>query len=182
MQSPRFTPKIKIDSAYQKMKNPPFKLVHFLFKRRTDILRAVLVPSVILIGVVSLSCTKDSVIKTKASSALLAQVALRQQQLSAPTSERLNQMQSMGMKTENIGIQKIFIYLAQQLTTAQTGELASLGITIYPGSWIPPVGNHATGFVLADMPVAKLDTLTAKNYVVKLDTAETKSEPQSFKP
>lgn len=117
--------------------------------------------------------------QTKASSTLLLQVALRQGQTANPTTERLTQMQSMGMRTETIGIQRIFIYLSQQLTATQADELQSLGITLYLDSWIPPVGNHPTGFMLADMPIDKLETLAAKDYIVRLDTAETRVEPQS---
>lgn len=118
----------------------------------------------------------------KASSTLLLQVSLRQQQLSNPTVNRLSQMQSMGMKTEDIGIQSIYIYLSQPLTTSQADELRSLGIALYLDSWISPVGNHSTGFILADVPVDKLDALAAKIYVIKLDTAEIQAEPQSAKP
>lgn len=117
--------------------------------------------------------------QTKASSELLLQVALKQQQLASPTTERLDQMHAKGMRTENLEVQRIYIYLSQKLTAAQADELQALGITLYLDSWIPPVGNHPTGFVLADMPVKKLDALAAKAYVVKLDTAETKAEPQS---
>ena len=115
----------------------------------------------------------------KASSTLLLQVSLRLQQLTNPTVNRLSQMQSMGMKTDNIGIQQIYLYLSQPLTSSQADELRSLGITLYPDSWIPPTANHPTGFMLADMPVDKLDMLAVKNYVIKLDTAETKALPQS---
>jgi len=127
----------------------------------------------------SFSCVENPVTQTKASSTLLSQVALKQQQLASPTVERLAQMRSMGMRTDNIGIQRIYIYLSQQLTPTRADELRALGITLYLDSWIPPVGNHPFGFLLADMPIDKLDTLAAKDYVLKLDTAETKVEPQS---
>ena len=54
-----------------------------------------------------------------------------------------------------------------------------MGITIYPDSWIPPAGNNPDGFYLADMPVDKLDALAAKDYVIRLDTAEKQLKPQS---
>lgn len=135
--------------------------------------------AVVVMAMSGFSCANNPVTQAKASSILLAQVALRQQQLASPTAERLAQMQAMGMRTENLGVQRIFIYLSQPLNAQQTDELHALGITPYSDSWIPPVGNHPTGFILADMPVASLDALAAKDYVIKLDTAETKAEPQS---
>lgn len=139
---------------------------------------AAFIPLVVILGMSSFSCTENPVTQTKASSTLLSQVALRQQQLANPTAERLAQMQSTGMMTDNIGIQRIYIYLSQQLTVTQADELRALGIILYPDSWIPPVANHPTGFMLADMPVDKLDALAVREYVIKLDTAERKLELQ----
>jgi hypothetical protein len=113
----------------------------------------------------------------KASALLLLQIDLREKQLAAPTPERLEQMKAMGMRTENLGIQRIFIHLAQELTAEQIDELEAMGIIPYPDSWIPPTGEHSTGFIVADMPIDKLDELAGKAYVVWLDTAEQMLEP-----
>jgi hypothetical protein len=83
------------------------------------------------------------------------------------------------MNTGNLGVERIFIYLSQPLTAQQIAELKSLGIIPYPDSWIPPVTGHPAGFLLADMPVDKLQALAVKDYVLKLDTAETQIQPQS---
>ena len=117
--------------------------------------------------------------KTKISPLLQVQVNLRREQLTNPTSERLAQMQAQGMKVSDLNIQRIFIYLNQNLTSTQSDDLQALGIVVYPDSWIPPVGNHPTGFILADMPIDALETLAAKDYVMKLDTAEVQSKPQT---
>jgi subtilisin family serine protease len=75
--------------------------------------------------------------------------------------------------------EKVFLYFMQRPTAANLSDLAALGVTTYPDSWIPPVGNHPTGFILADMPVDKLDVLAAKDYIVNLDTAEETDYPQN---
>ncbi len=113
----------------------------------------------------------------KASALLLLQVDLKEKQLAAPTPERLEQMKAMGMRTDNLDMQRIFIHLAQEPTLSQIDELTAMGITPYPDSWIPPVGEHPTGFIVADMPIDKLDELAGKDYVVRLDTAEQVLEP-----
>jgi len=115
----------------------------------------------------------------KASTLLLIQVDLRKKQLIAPTPERLEQMEQMGMRTDNLSVQRVFIHLTQEPTASQIDELETMGITPYPDSWIPPVGGHPTGFIAADMPVDKLDELAGKDYVVRLDTAEQVLEPQA---
>jgi len=115
----------------------------------------------------------------KVSALLLLQIDLREKQLAAPATERLEQMKAMGMRTENLGMQRIFIHLMQELTAQQIDELKAMGITPYPDSWIPPAGENPTGFMVADMPIDKLNELAGKDYVVWLDTAEQMLEPQT---
>lgn len=79
-------------------------------------------------------------------------------------------MQAMGMKLEDLNKQRIFIHLDQPLNQSQIEELESMGLTLYLDSWIPPLQNHPAGFILADMPIDKLDELADKGYVVRLDT------------
>ena len=114
---------------------------------------------------------------TKATSLLLMQVNLRRQQLADPSSERLEQMQAQGMNTEDLEIQRIFAHFVQEPTVEQLGELESMGITPYPESWIPSAGGPSSGFLVADMPIDKLDELMNKDYITQLDTAEQASEP-----
>ncbi len=97
----------------------------------------------------------------------------------APTADELSMMRQMGMRTENLAVQRIFIHLAQEATASQIDELKAMGIIPYPDSWIPPVGDHPTGFIVADMPVDKLDELAGQDYIGSLDTAEQVLEPQN---
>jgi hypothetical protein len=139
---------------------------------------------VLLIPTIALSgCKEDASAMTppvnKASSQLILQISLRKEQIESPTSQRLAQMKSMGMQAQDLAIQRIYIYLYQPLTGAQTGDLKALGLILYPDSWMPPASNNRTGFMLADMPVDKLNDLAAKNFIVSLDTAEKPSQPQT---
>ena len=123
------------------------------------------------------SCSSADTINEKVSSLLLTQVNLRKEQIANPTSDRLEIMKNMGMRVDNLEIQMIFIHLSQELNTSQVEELEAMGLTLYLDSWIPPVGTHPTGFLIADMPVDKLEALAEKDYVVRLDTAEQMLEP-----
>ncbi len=68
--------------------------------------------------------------------------------------------------------QLIYIHSEEMLDSSQIAELQEMGIIVYPESWLPPVGAHPTGFILADMPLDKLDELAGKDYIATLDTAE----------
>ncbi len=109
---------------------------------------------------------------------LRIQVDLRRQQIASPSADRLDRMRSQGMKLDDIAIQLIYIYLSEEMSAAQVNELEAMGIVLYLDSWLPPVGSHPTGFLLANIPVGTLETLAAKPYVVKLDTAEEALQPQ----
>jgi len=123
------------------------------------------------------SCSNTEAVNEKVSAQLLMQINLRKAQIADPNQDRLEVMQNMGMKVDNLEMQQIFIHLSQKLSEAQVTELEAMGITLYLDSWIPPVGAHPTGFIIADMPVDKLDALTAKDYVVRLETGEQIDKP-----
>ena len=130
--------------------------------------------SLILLTLFSFSCTNSdsNTINEKVSSQLLTQINMRKEQLANPASDRLEIMKNMGMRVDNLEIQRIFIHLSQEPTQSQIAEIEALGITLYLDSWVPAVGDHPTGFLIADMPVDKLEELAEKDYVVRLETAE----------
>jgi subtilisin family serine protease len=106
------------------------------------------------------------------------QLALEPLAQTGAEAERIDTLAiATGMRTEDLTCQRIFIHFEQEPTQSQLAELQGLGITAYADSWIPPVGDHPTGFILADMPIDKLNELAAKNYVISLNTAEQVLEP-----
>jgi subtilisin family serine protease len=75
--------------------------------------------------------------------------------------------------------EQVFLRFASRPTADQLSDLLALGITPYPDSWVPPVGDFRTGFILAEMPVDRLPALAAKDYILNIDTAEQRSFPQN---
>jgi len=134
----------------------------------------------ILLLLLLVSCldTKETA-NEKISSLLLTQVNLKKEQIKNPNDERLNLIKEMGMRLDNIENQLIFIHLERKLNEAQVTELQNIGLILHMDSWIPPVGAHLTGYIIADMPVDALDELVEREYIIKLDTAERVLEPQA---
>ena len=120
---------------------------------------------------------EEEIVNEKVSSLLLMQVDLREAQIAAPTADRLERMQSMGIRTEDLTSQRIFIDFEHEPTQSQLAELQDLGITVYVDSWLPRVVAPPTGFMLADMPIDKLYDLAARDYVIRLNTAEQLLQP-----
>ena len=115
----------------------------------------------------------------KVSGDLLTQINLRSEQIAHPTAERLEIMKNMGMMVDNLENQRVFIHLEHELNDAQVKGLQTMGLTLYLDSWIPPVGAHPTGYIIADMPINVLEELAEVDYIVKLDTAERQLQPQA---
>ncbi|MFC2036290.1 FG-GAP-like repeat-containing protein, partial [Chloroflexota bacterium] len=92
---------------------------------------------------------------------------------------QLGILQGQDIGLESLDKQRIFIHFTQKPTQSQIVELEAVGITPYLDSWIPPLENHPTGFILADMPIDKLQILAQKGYVIRLETAERMLEPQN---
>ncbi|MFC2005263.1 S8 family serine peptidase, partial [Chloroflexota bacterium] len=88
-------------------------------------------------------------------------------------------LQMPGMILEDLSNQQIFIHFTEEPTQSQIAELEADNVTLHLDSWIPPLANHPTGFIIADMPVDKLETLAEKGYVVRLETGERLLEPQN---
>ena len=142
--------------------------------------RTVIAFLILLLFILPASCSDtETTASEKISSLLLTQVNLRLEQIDDPTTERLEMMRNMGMMVDNLDKQRVFIHLERELNDAQVKELQTMGLTLYLDSWIPPVGAHPTGFILADMPVEVLGELADKEYIVNLDTAEVELQPQS---
>jgi hypothetical protein len=133
---------------------------------------------ILVIATAMVSCAEKMDYMSKVSSTLLPQVELRREQIASPNAERLKQMQDMGMSTSDLQNQLVFIYIKGPLSTSQSEDLSALGIKVHADSWIPPVGSHPLGFFIADMPVDKLESLAARDYIDRLDTAERQSLPQ----
>jgi subtilisin family serine protease len=78
---------------------------------------------------------------------------------------------------DDLNKQRIYIHFADKPSRSQVAELEAIGVTLYLDSWIPPLKNHHTGFLIADMPIDRLEELSIKEYVISLYTAERVLEP-----
>ncbi len=78
----------------------------------------------------------------------------------------------------DVVMKRVFIYMITRPTSEQQAELESLGVVLYPESWIPPVGDHPSGYFLAEVPGDMLDRVVAEEFILKLEDADRPLEPQ----
>lgn len=126
---------------------------------------------------------KDVRAEKKMSGLLRLQMQLRNSYREQPTSERLSAMQKMGMKTAEAEMDKqlVYIHARKKLSAAKVASLKKIGVVVFENSWIPPLENHPTGYVIASVPVSRLYDLAAKTCVVRIDTAEQVFLPKNDK-
>ena len=124
---------------------------------------------------------KTDKIEKKISGLLKFQVQLRKSYVKQSTPERLSAMKKMGMKTEEIDKHLVYVHAEKKLSASEIKSLKKMGVIVGEDSWIPPLKNHPTGFVIASMPVNRLYELAKKSFVVRLETAEKKLELKNDK-
>lgn len=115
----------------------------------------------------------------KVSGLLRHHIALKQEQIEQPRPENLQHMQTLGLQTDDLSRQSVFVHFDQFPTADQMGELETLGVTLFEDTWIPPVGDHPDGFMIAHMPIEEADDLAAMEYVTYLNTAEETHRPMN---
>lgn len=115
---------------------------------------------------------KNTGIKKKISGLLQIQVQLKNSYRESPTPDRLKAMRKMGIRTDEIDRQLIYLHTKRKLSTSRIASLKKIGVVVYEDSWIPPLKNHPTGYVIASIPIDQLHSLAKKTFVVRLDTAE----------
>lgn len=115
---------------------------------------------------------KNSNTRGKISGLLQVQTQLRYSYREKPTPERLKTMRDMGMRVAETDKQMVYLHTKRKLSTSKIASLKRVGVIVYEDSWIPPLKNHPTGYVIASMPIDQLHSLARKTFIVKLDTAE----------
>jgi subtilisin family serine protease len=119
---------------------------------------------------------------SKISSFLSLHIKLKQDQ-AAISSQSL--MKPLGVDTRTTGEttlvnqERIYLHFDREPTSAQINELNSMGVMVYPDTWMPPVDGHNTGFILAEAPIDLFDSLASIDYVTAIDTAEQALSPQN---
>ena len=115
---------------------------------------------------------KGGGVEKKISGLLQLQIQLRKSYRDQPTSERIKAMQRMGIKTAEIDKQLVYIHLKRKLSPSRIASLKEIGVIVYEDSWVPPLENHPTGYIIASMPIDRLYDVARKSFVTRLETAE----------
>lgn len=115
----------------------------------------------------------------KMSALLQYQLALKQAYLANPSVAIAEALSATAGSRWEPRRQRIFVYLRGAPSPKWTQRVQSLGFTIYPETWTPPVGIHSHGFVVATGPIQQIAAFAALDEIAHLDTAEQVLHPDN---
>jgi len=84
-----------------------------------------------------------------------------------------------GMEDEKLDHILLTIYFDEKPTPSDINRIENTGVEFFVESWIPAMQNHPYGFMIAKVPVDKVNSLLTESSVTKVGSAETVSEPNN---
>jgi subtilisin family serine protease len=84
-----------------------------------------------------------------------------------------------GIEDEKLDNIILTIYFDEKPAPSELNSIENIGVKLFPESWIPAMQNHPYGFMIAKVPVDKVNILLSENAVVKIGSAETLLEPNN---
>lgn len=138
------------------------------------ILLVIFVFSLLGIGVGQSSAGKN--VEDKIGAHLRAQIKEKESFIKAPTSAKYKGLKSLGMKEARK--HSVFMHFKKKPNKRQIKSLSRLSVETSE-SWIPPNNIHKTGFIVAQVPLDKIQKVAKKYYVKKMETAEGVLNPQN---
>ena len=84
-----------------------------------------------------------------------------------------------GIEDEKLDYILLTVYFSEKPSVDKMLNLENAGAELFPESWIPPLENHPHGFMIAKVPVDKVNALLSENFVIKVGSAETMLEPNN---
>ncbi len=84
-----------------------------------------------------------------------------------------------GIEDEKLDHILLTIYFDEKPDLTKLNRIENIGVELFPESWIPAMQNHPYGFMIAKVPIDKVNTLLSENSVIKVGSAETLLEPNN---
>jgi len=84
-----------------------------------------------------------------------------------------------GIEDEKLDHILLTIYFDEKPAPSELNRVENIGVELFPESWIPAMQNHPYGFMIAKVPIEKVNTLLSENSVIKIGSAETLLEPNN---
>jgi len=94
-----------------------------------------------------------------------------------PTIENLNRLKSFQLPPEKDPLLSVFLHFTESPDGKLIADLQKRVNKIFPHTWLPPVGAHRTGFMLARVKSSIIRELLKENTISRITTAYRKLQP-----
>jgi len=135
----------------------------------------------ILVLAVTVGADEDIDPRSKMGGFLQAQLAAKMEYLEKGSRRDLDLMAKnrVGVDDSNPTQQKVFLHFRSYPRNSELGLLKRMAVKLYEDTWIPPLPNHPTGFMIADMKVTRALDVAKQDFIVRMSSAEKKRVPHN---
>ncbi len=121
--------------------------------------------------------------RSKMGGFLQAQLAAKMEFLEKGSRRSLDLMakNKVGVDDSDPTQQKVFLHFRSYPRTSELGLLKRMAVKLYEDTWIPPLPNHPTGFMIADMKVTRALDVAKQDFIVRMSSAEKFCHPHNNK-
>jgi len=78
----------------------------------------------------------------------------------------------VGVDDSDPSRQKVFLHFRSYPGPGELSELKGLDVKVYEDTWIPPLENHPTGFMIADLSVSRALEVADLDFIARMSSAE----------
>jgi subtilisin family serine protease len=112
---------------------------------------------------------------------LQAQLAAKMNYLEKGSRRDLDLMAKnrIGVDDSHPARQRVYLHFRSKPTDSQMWLLRRMGVKLYEGAWIPPMRNHPTGFMIADIQVTRALDVAKQDFIVRMGSAEIRRFPDN---
>jgi subtilisin family serine protease len=114
---------------------------------------------------------------------LQAQLAAKTKYLEKGSRRDLDFMakNKVGVDASDPTHQKVFLHFRGYPRSTELALLHRMGVKVYQETWIPPMHNHPTGFMIAKIKVNRALDVAKQDFIVRMSSAETLRHPHNNK-
>jgi subtilisin family serine protease len=140
-------------------------------------MRKLLSIALAIVGMIICSGVVRAEIITRLDPTLVRDLYLIEQCQVIPASRYVDRLSGSGLTTDFEQQLKVFLHFSQFPDSKTILELQSREVRLFEPTWIPPVGAHATGFMLGSVKASQIRALVKDNLVIRIGAAYRQLRP-----
>lgn len=88
-----------------------------------------------------------------------------------PSSHNKDRLSAYNLSCESDPKLKVFLYFDTQPNISTAMELTEFGVVLFPETWVPPIGSHKSGFMIARASVSDIRQIAKRKLATRISAA-----------